>query len=122
MTTDKQRIVIAVALGWRITQVNLHDKFKPVIKGIHPDVTRGEMSIPDTTNLTVLAHSRDQLINTPDLRVQWANTLRDVVGKNCKRRNKLGKPLVSDIDLLFATAEELTEALLKTLRLWEGPK
>ena len=70
-------------------------------------------------DLNTLADARNQLINTPELRIKWVNTLRDVVGLTCTRRNKLGHPIVSDIDLLFATAEQLCEALGRTLNLWK---
>jgi hypothetical protein len=46
------------------------------------------------------------------LRVKWANTLRAIVAKRCPV-NKMGSPLVTDVDLLLATDEERLEALNK---------
>lgn len=46
------------------------------------------------------------------LRVKWVNTLRDIVARRCPR-NKVGSPIVSDTDVILATAEEHEEALNK---------
>lgn len=48
-------------------------------------------------------------------RVKWSNTLRAIVARRMPR-NKLGVPMVSDVDLLLATEEEREEALEITFK------
>ena len=118
MTATEQRIAIARVCGYEI--IGRHDQYDPPV-GVAPGlqvVKHNVKPLPDyLTDLNALAAARDHLINTPELRIRWVNTLRDVVGRTCTRRNKLGKPLVSDIDLLFATPEQLAETLVLTLKL-----
>lgn len=59
--------------------------------------------------------------NNLDLRVRWINNLRDVVSRKCPI-NKVGAPLVSDVDMTLATCPELAEAVLRTLKLWKKEK
>ena len=47
------------------------------------------------------------------LRTKWVNKLRDIVAVECPK-NKMGAPLVSDVDLLNASFEQRTEAFEKT--------
>lgn len=47
-----------------------------------------------------------------ELRVKWVNTLNSIVARRCPR-NKVGSPIVSDTDVILATAEEHEEALNK---------
>lgn len=49
------------------------------------------------------------------LRVKWANNLRAIVSRRMPR-NKMGTPMVSDVDLLFATEAERAEALRITIK------
>lgn len=63
-------------------------------------------------SLAELHDRRRAVVTTAGLRVRYLNTLRDVVGRRCER-NAVGAPLVSDYDLLDATAEEISEALAK---------
>ena len=58
--------------------------------------------------------------NALDLRIYWVNVLRKIVGRRIPK-NKSGMPLVSDIDLLFATAEERQETFEKT-QAWREKK
>lgn len=75
---------------------------------------------PDYLNdLNALAQARNEKINTIELKIKWVNILRDVVGKTCERRNNLGNPLVSDVDLLFATTEQLAETFIRTIGKWK---
>jgi hypothetical protein len=53
-----------------------------------------------------------------ELRIRWVTALRDVVGRRCPR-NKIGTPLVSDIDLLMAYPIERAEALLRAKKVWK---
>jgi hypothetical protein len=53
-----------------------------------------------------------------DLRVKWVANLRLVVGRRCPK-NKVGAPLISDIDLLTSDDPiEHCEALLRTVKKW----
>lgn len=134
MTNEKQRIAIAKACGSHSVTVERIDEGIEIIitdKNGLMQWTRmmddGPVSIstpfewirmPDyDSDLNALADARNQLINTRELRIKWVTNLRKVVGRGCEH-NKAGAPLVSDIDLLFATVPELAEALLKTLGLW----
>lgn len=47
------------------------------------------------------------------LRTYWINALRDIVGRRCPK-NKMGAPIVSDVDILLASAAEFAEAQTKT--------
>ena len=55
-------------------------------------------------------HDRSQLA----LRVKWVGALREIVGKTVPT-NKVGAPLISDVDLLCATAEQRLEAYRKVV-------
>lgn len=48
----------------------------------------------------------------PALRVRWVSILRAIVAEGCPK-NRVGAALVSDIDLLLATAEQRHAALAK---------
>lgn len=56
--------------------------------------------------------------NNMSLRVKWVSTLHDIVARRCPK-NRAGSPAVSDIDKLLASDDELLEAFLKTLNLWQ---
>lgn len=56
-------------------------------------------------------------VNT-SIRVKWVGHLHSIVARRCPL-NKVGSPLVSDIDKMFANCEERAEALLKTAEVWE---
>lgn len=59
-----------------------------------------EAGLHDTTNHLV--------------RVKWVAALRDAVSHRCPK-NKLGQPVVSDIDILVASLDERSAALEKIL-------
>lgn len=44
------------------------------------------------------------------MRVKWVNKLREIVARRMPK-NKMGWPVVSDVDLLLATEDEREEAL-----------
>ena len=48
------------------------------------------------------------------LRVRWCSILRDIIAPRCPT-NKVGSPLVSDIDIYQASCAERTEALAQTI-------
>lgn len=69
-------------------------------------------------NLYVIAgivglHDRDNHA----LRVKWINNLRMIVGRRIPK-NVSGVPLTSDVDLMTATADEMTESILRTVGKW----
>lgn len=51
-------------------------------------------------------------------RIRWTNTLRKIVGRRMPK-NKVGSPLISDVDMLLAKKEERIEAILRTYDMWE---
>lgn len=53
-------------------------------------------------------------------RIRWVNTLRKIVGRRMPK-NKVGQPIIGDVDLLLATKEERVEAILRTYDLWGDP-
>lgn len=46
------------------------------------------------------------------LRVKWINALRTIVSRRVPK-NKMGNPLVNDVDLMTATADEMAESFEK---------
>jgi len=118
MSPEQQRVALSKALG------NLNPRIENgrVIRSAFQDSDGkfyGSGGVAEySKDLNAMAEIRNKLVNTPELRIKWVNTLRDVVGLTCTRRNKAGQAQVSDIDLLFASPEQLCEALVKTLNLW----
>jgi hypothetical protein len=53
-------------------------------------------------------HNRDNVV----IRVKWVNALREIVSRTVPT-NKVGTPMISDVDLLCATPEERAEAYRK---------
>ena len=56
-------------------------------------------------------HDRDNRA----LRVKWINNLRKIVSRRCPV-NKAGSSLVTDVDIMTASAAERAEALYLTLK------
>lgn len=56
-----------------------------------------------------------------ELRIKWVTALRKIVGRRC-RVNKVGSPLVSDIDLLCASTYERAAALARACGEWKEAK
>jgi hypothetical protein len=52
------------------------------------------------------------------LRVKWINNLRKIVDRRMPT-NKCGSPMTTDVDLMTANADELAEAILRTLNKWK---
>jgi len=83
-------------------------------------------TVPDYVNDLNAIHDAKETLgindrNNLDIRVKWVGALRDVVSRRCPL-NKLGTPVVSDLDILCASAEEHAEALLRTLKKWKTDK
>lgn len=70
-------------------------------------------------DLNALLVARRLFINTQELKVRYLNLLYEVVGRNLPK-NKSGQAVVSDYDLINASAEQHTEVFLKTLGIWES--
>lgn len=52
------------------------------------------------------------------LRVKWINNLRKIVDRRMPV-NKAGSPMTNDVDLMTANADELAEAILRTMNKWK---
>jgi hypothetical protein len=52
------------------------------------------------------------------LRVKWINNLRKIVDRRMPV-NKMGSPMTSDVDLMTANADEMAEAILRTMNKWK---
>lgn len=55
-------------------------------------------------------HDRSNL----DLRVFWSNKLREIISVRAPR-NKIGSPIISDIDVLCAEPKEREDALIAVI-------
>lgn len=114
MELTKQRITIAENCGWKrynpegLDAYNLDYPDKPF-----PDYYYDLNAMHDAEKYVGI-HDRNNL----QLRVKWVNNLRKVVAVDCPKNN-IGAPIVSDIDLINATAAQRAEAFLKTLGLWK---
>lgn len=60
---------------------------------------------------TLCLHDR----NNVGMRVAWINAVRDEVAPRCPK-NKVGAPLVSDVDVMLATNQERATGLAKALQ------
>ena len=108
MRKQQQQIAIAEMCGWKsetIFTCNGIDGF--------------ETEPPNYPNdLNAMHEARRACINTLELRVNYMNTLRKIVGRRCEV-NKVGTPMVSDYDCVDATAAEHSETFLRTLGKWK---
>lgn len=67
-------------------------------------------------DLNAVHDARHTLITTPQLRVDYLNSLRSIVERRCPRRdNLLRTVLISDYDLVNASALEHLEALCRVI-------
>lgn len=75
--------------------------------------------IPHNSGITFdMIHSCRKHINTPQLKVKYLNNLRNIVSRRLPR-NKMGQAIVSDYDLVNASAEEHCETFMKVMDLWK---
>jgi hypothetical protein len=51
------------------------------------------------------------------LRVKWINNLRTIVSRRMPT-NKMGSPMTNDVDLMTVNADEMAEAILRTMNKW----
>ena len=110
VTPNEVNAAVGESLAWRCTNegwVNPDNVEEPL-----PDYCHDLNAIWDVKEKLGL-HNRDNV----ELRVQWVNTLRMVVGRDLPK-NKAGRSVVSDVDLLNATALQHTETLLRMKELW----
>jgi hypothetical protein len=90
MSPEQQRITIAGACG---NIGHLHD-------------------LPDYLNdLNAMHKALETITGDTNLRVKFLNALRKIVGNKCEV-NKVGLPIVSDFDLIHATAAEKAKAFI----------
>jgi len=52
------------------------------------------------------------------LRIKWINNLRAIVSRRMPV-NKMGSPMTNDVDLMTANADEVAEAILRTMNKWK---
>jgi hypothetical protein len=122
----EMQLAMCEVAGFTVTDVERHDTGN--IKRIwvkYPTTWTGASSQPwppdflNDLNAVFAAakhlglHDRDKL----DLRVKWVANLRTVVSRRCPV-NKVGSPIVSDLDLLASSSRELCEAALRTMKKW----
>jgi len=115
---------MAEVAGWEL--IGRPDQYDPPV-GVAPGkqvVKHNVKPIPNFLKDTnaIFAAYRHVGVTDPknfDLRVKWVANLRLVVGRRCPK-NKVGAPLISDIDLLMADDPvEHCEALLRTMKKWD---
>ena len=125
MTPEAQRIAIAEAYGWTLCD----DWQRPNIgkwweheaqignpKRFHnlPDYLNDYNAIRDVLDTLGISNG-----NNPELRIAWMAELHKIVGRR-RPKNKVGTPIVSDMDKMFAERKELVEATLRAIGKWEG--
>jgi hypothetical protein len=121
MTDEEINIHLAEICGWR--EINKID----YLHGVHPEVWSEELEskgvqqtiwmIPDCANNHDATYRTEKHIglhdrNNLDLRVKWVGILRDLVAPFCPL-NKVGSPVISDLDILTADAKIKAMALVK---------
>lgn len=125
---QEHRITIAEACGWNLAD---EDQIKERAGAANWLLQKGPWwrndeektiatldNLPDHLNdLNAIHDARKSIINTPELRVKYLNTLRTIVGKRCPKNN-VGAALVSDYDLVNAEASEHAEAIIRTIGKW----
>ena len=124
MTSTEINIAIAEACGWE------YKSLQPTRRGtklpwmasdwrheVHQKHWKRRSYPRDySSDLNAIAEARRQLIVGTSLRVKFLNTLRAIVSRRPDiPLNKVGTALVSDYDMVDATALEQAEAILKTL-------
>jgi len=117
MTKEEQRIAILEHLGWTdLVRVQY------CLRGTAPDGTKNRIPPNHPNNREALYDLQEKigLMNKDDnkLRVKWINTLRGIVSRRMPK-NKMGWPITSDVDVILATNEELTESILTVIGKWE---
>jgi hypothetical protein len=117
MTKEEQRIAILEHLGWTDLVRGQY-----CLRGTSPDGTKNRIPPNHPNNREALYDLQEKigLMNKDDnkLRVKWINTLRGIVSRRMPK-NKMGWPITSDVDVILATNEELTESILTVIGKWE---
>lgn len=115
----KIRVALAELCGWKgCTDMNCcwrkcqHLHKDGVVGFPEPYSTSRYPDYP--ADLNAINQARQQLITSVPLRVKYLNALRSIIGKRMPK-NKAGAAIISDYDLLDASAKEFSEALLKAL-------
>lgn len=125
MTSEAQMIAIAEACGWADIRPN------PLTNGKRPPYLAGRrnksdpmLGIPDYLNdYNAIRDALDALGisngSNLELRIAWMAELHKIVGRR-RPKNKVGTPIVSDMDKMFAERKELVEATLRVIGKWKG--
>jgi len=112
MTRDEKRKALATALNYR--NIRGTGPFNTLVGEVGP--FNDLMNVPDypddykalywaKLNLGLMDRSNREM------RVKYVNALRKIVSLDCPK-NKVGEPIVSDVDLLNANAMQQLDALL----------
>lgn len=102
-------IAIAEACDWE--QVNFCEGFIWLQTNIIKNVELLSLDTIHEIEKALGLHDRDNLKK----RVDWINTLREIVSVRCPV-NKIGSPIISDIDIMTASAEERLLAIIKLIK------
>ena len=125
MTTTEQNIAAAELHGW----THIQNGNTMIIYGVWVGYPESGALIGNKERIPNYSQELDPLrsleikvglhdtTNTA-IRVRWINTLRQIVSKRTPK-NKMGAAIISDVDLLTASATERLEALLKAIGKWK---
>lgn len=117
----KLRNALAIMDGWTIVEAGMDDnhyrcpKWKNPRNSFiedQPPAYHSSMDVLALAEATAGLHDRQNL----ELRIRWANTLRDIVAPGCPT-NRVGQHVVADIDILLATPRQRAMALASALKL-----
>ena len=114
MTLEDQRINLLETLGWTdLKKINLK-----ALRGTCPKGNKYTIAPNPVRSLDAIQRAKEVIVKDLKTRVKWIGFLKDIVSRRMPT-NKVGSHMTSDIDLHFATCEEHTEALLRTIRKWK---
>jgi hypothetical protein len=111
---EEKRIRIAEACGF----TNIGEHFGMLV-GDHPKNKTKAISVPNYLSDLNACHEAEKSSgfhdrSKPELRARWCQNLRRVIAPDCPQ-NKAGTALVSDADLLTATARQRALAFLAAI-------
>ena len=130
MTPEAQQIAMAEAHGWDYDPEEAHEwgsrgqwvrqpekkheRRRLFSKNYIPDYLNDYTAIRDVLDTLGISNG-----NNPELRIAWMTELHKIVDRH-RPKNKVGTPIVYDIDKMFAERKELVEATLRVIGKWEG--
>ena len=129
MTPEAQQIAMAEAHGWDYDPEETHEwesrgqwvrqpekkheRRQLFSKSYIPDYLNDYNAIREVLDTLGISNG-----NNPELRIVWMAELHKIVGRR-RPKNKVGTPIVSDMDKMFADRKELVEATLRVIGKWE---